>query len=110
MNIDINNKWKSFLNELKAIQKIETYRQVLCLNMLDVGLHGFGDASRVAYEEVVYVRSVCRHGTKTSLWTGKCCVALMKLTTVPRLELLVCALLSKLKVSVKKAVEGMFEC
>lgn len=75
--------------------------------MLDVDLHGFGDASRVAYGEVVYVRSVCRHGVKTSLWTGKCCVAPVKLTTVPRLELLACVFSSKLIVSVNKAVQGL---
>ena len=56
---------------------------------------------------VVYVRNVCRHGVKVSLWIGKCCVAPVKLTTVPRLELLVCALLSKLVVSVKKTVTGL---
>ena len=75
--------------------------------MLDVDLHGFGDALKVAYGAVVFVRSVCRHGVKVSLWTGKCCVAPVKLTTLPRLELLACVLLSKLIVSVKKAVAGL---
>ena len=75
--------------------------------MLDVDLHGFSGASRVAYGAVMYVRSVCRYGVKVSLWTGKCCVAPVKLTTVPRLELLACVLLSKLIVSVKKAVTGL---
>ena len=58
------------------------------LRMLDVDLHGFGDASRVAYGAVLYVRSVCRHDVKVSLWTRKCCVPPVKVTTVPRLELL----------------------
>ena len=56
---------------------------------------------------MVLVRSVCRHGVKVSLWTRKCCVAPVKLTTVPRLELLVCVLLPKLIVSAKKAVAGL---
>ena len=72
--------------------------------MLDVNLLGFGDASRVAYGAVVYVR---RDSVKVSLWTGKCCVAPVKLTTVPRLELLACVLLSKLIVSVKRALAGL---
>ena len=55
----------------------------------------------------MYVRSVCRHGVKVSLRTGKCCVVPVKLTMVPRLELLACVLLSKLTVSVKKAVAGL---
>ena len=107
VNIDINNKWKLFLSDLKTIKQIETNRHVLCYDILDVDLHGFGDASRVAYGTVVYVRSVCRHGVKVSLWTGKCCAAPVKLTTVPRLELLACVLLSKLIVSVKKTVAGL---
>ena len=41
------------------------------------------------------------------LLTGKCCTAHVKLTTVPRLELLACILLSKLIVSIKKAVAGL---
>ena len=63
---------------------------------------------------MVFVRSVCRHGVKVSLWTRKCCVAPVKLTTVPRLELLVCVLLPKLIVSLyqqKRQLQGcwMFE-
>ena len=79
----------------------------MCCDILDVDLHAFSDASRVANGAVVHVKSVCRHGAKVSLWTGKCCVAPVKLTTVPRLELLACALLSKLIVSVKKTVAGL---
>ena len=85
VNIDVNNKWKLSLSELKAIKQIESNRHVLCCDMLDVDLHGFGDASGVTYGAVVYVRSVCRHGVKVSLWTGKCCVVPVKLTTVPGL-------------------------
>ena len=48
VNTDVNNKWKLFLSELKTIRQIETNTQVLCCDMLDVDLHGFGDASSVA--------------------------------------------------------------
>ena len=58
VNIDVNNKWKLFLSKLKTIKQIETNRHVLRCDMLDVDLHGFSDASRVAYGAVVYVRSV----------------------------------------------------
>ena len=95
------------ISELKTTKQIEVNRHVLCCDMLDVDLHGFSDTSRVAYGAVVYVRNFCRHGFKVSLWTGKCCVAPVKLTTVQRLELLACVLLSKLIVSVKKAVTGL---
>ena len=102
VNIDVNNKCKLFLSELKTTKQIEINKHVLCCNMLDVDLHGFGDASRVASRAMVYVRSVCRQSVKVSLWTGKCCVAPVKPTTVPRLKFLACVLLSKLIVSVKK--------
>ena len=44
VNIDVNNKWTLFLSELKTIRQIQTNRDVLCCDMLDVDLHGFGDA------------------------------------------------------------------
>ena len=75
--------------------------------MLDIDLHGFGDASRVAYGTVVDVKNVCRDGVKVSFWTGKFCVAPIKLTTVLRLELLASVFSSKLIMSVKKAVTGL---
>ena len=58
VNSDVNNKWKLFLSKLKTIKQIETNRHVLRCDMLDADLHGFGDASRVAYGAVVYARSV----------------------------------------------------
>ena len=67
VNIDVSNKWKLFLSELKITKQIEVNRHVLCCNMLDIDLHGFSDASTVAYGVVVYVRKVCRHGVKVSL-------------------------------------------
>ena len=60
--------------------------------MLDVDLHGSGNAIRVAYRAVVCVRNVCKHDVKVSLLTAKCCVASVNLSTVPRLELLACCL------------------
>ena len=53
-----------FLSELKTIKQIETNRNVLCCDMLSVGLQRFGDTSRVAYGAVVYVINVCRHDVR----------------------------------------------
>ena len=53
VNSDVNNKWKLFLSKLKTIKQIETNRHVLCCDMLDVDLQGFGDALMVAYGVVV---------------------------------------------------------
>ena len=53
VNIVVNNKWKLFLSKLKTIKQIETNSHVLCCDMLDVDLQGFGDALMVAYGVVV---------------------------------------------------------
>ena len=39
-------------------KQIEANRHVLYCDMLDVDLHGFGDASRVVYGAVVYVKNL----------------------------------------------------
>ena len=63
---------KLFLSELKTTKQIEVNRHVLRCDMLDVDLHGFTDASRVAYGAVVYVRNVCRHGLRLVDWEMLC--------------------------------------
>ena len=107
--IDINNRWKVFINELFKLDKIETKRHVLYCSKQEIELHGFCDASTLAYGAVVYVRSVCEHGVKVCLWTAKSCVVPAKVHTLPRLELMGSALLPKLVVSVKLAVEKMLK-
>ena len=62
VNIDVNNKW--FVSELKTIKQIETNRHVLCCDMLDVDLHGFGDASEMFVDTVS--RLVCGLGNVVS--------------------------------------------
>ena len=103
------NKWKSFINELKSVKRIEIQRHVLCCDSKETELHGFCDASTVAYGAVVHARSVCAHGVKVSLWAAKSCVVPSKEQTVPRLELLEAVLLSKLIVSTKSAVERVLK-
>ena len=68
-------------------------------------MHGFCDSSNVAYAAAVYVRVVTSVGMVVNLLSAKSKVAPLKAVTIPRLELLACLLLSKLVVSVRKAVE-----
>ena len=105
--VDINNRWKVFINELFKLDKIETKLHVLCRGKQEIELHGFCDASTLAYEAVAHVRSVCEHGVKVCLWTAKSSVVPTKVHTVPRLELMGSVLLSKLVVPVKLAAEKM---
>ena len=96
---------KLFLSELKTTKQIEVNRHVLRCDMLDVDLHGFTDASRVAYGAVVYVRNVCRHGLWLVYWEMLCRTCKTNYGT--KVRLLACVLLSKLIVSIKKAVTGL---
>ena len=71
---------------IKLVKTIETQRHVLCCDSKESELHGFCDASTVAYGAVVHTRSACSHGQKVSLWTAKSCVVPSKEQTVPRLD------------------------
>lgn len=62
----------------------------------------------------VYVWVACQRGIKVTLWASKFRLPPSKLYTIPRLELMLSLLMSKLIVTIKKAVEcdgdlsGMF--
>ena len=94
---------------VKLVKTIEIQRHVMCCDSKESELHGFCDASTVAYGAVVYTRSACAHGLKVSLWTAKSCVVPSKEQTVPRLELLAAVLLLKLIVSTISAVERVLK-
>ena len=76
-------------------------------------LHGFSDASEVSYAGVVYLRMTDASGhVYTSLVCSKTKVALIKRSTLPRLELYGAYLLAKLLFHVKEALslplQGVF--
>ncbi|XP_050555621.1 uncharacterized protein LOC118273288 [Spodoptera frugiperda] len=69
-------------------------------------LHGFSDASNVAYAAVVYVRIIDREGQiHTTLVTSKTRVAPVKQVSIPRLELCGAVLLAKLLQEVASTLE-----
>lgn len=68
-------------------------------------LHGFADASNVAYAAVVYIRVTSISGeTTTTLLAGKSKVAPVKPMSIPRLELSAAVLLSRLMESVRTSL------
>ena len=73
--------------------------------IVSLELHGFRDSSDVAYAAAVYMRVVTSMGVIVILLKAKSKVAPLKAVTLPRLGLLACLLLSKLVVSVRKAVD-----
>ena len=77
----------------------------VCEKIVSLELHGFCDSSNVAHAAAVYVRLVTSVRVVVNLLSAKSKVAPLKAVKIPRLELFACLLLSKLVVSVRKAVE-----
>ena len=67
------------------------------MKIVSIQLHGFCDASEVAYAGVVYLRAIdSRNQVHISLVIAKTRVAPIKRLTIPRLELCSAVILSKL--------------
>lgn len=92
------NRWESIFRTFDNLDDIYLSRwtnQDADSSRLE--LHGFADASNVAYAAVVYLRVQSLSGDVTmSLLTGKSKVAPLKPISIPRLELLAAVLLSRL--------------
>ena len=80
-------------------------RQMLCCERIFVQLDGFCDSSEKAYCAIVYIRVLCSHGVKVTLWSGRSRVASAKGHSIPRFELMACVLLGRLMADVKKTIE-----
>lgn len=91
-------EWLSFRNNLNHLRDFRLPRWIHT-SQLDVllELHGFSDASNVAYAAAVYVRCIDANGrVHVSLVAAKTKVAPVKQVSIPRLELCGALLLSKL--------------
>ncbi|UYV70238.1 hypothetical protein LAZ67_7002259 [Cordylochernes scorpioides] len=99
---DIKEKWNNFRAELLKLGELSIPRYVwACEKDRDVQLHGFCDASSVAYSAVCYLRTVSLDGqVHISMLAAKTRVAPCKSLTLPRLELCAALLLSQLYRSV----------
>ncbi|UYV69790.1 hypothetical protein LAZ67_7000738, partial [Cordylochernes scorpioides] len=99
---DIKEKWNNIRAELLKLEDLSIPRYVwACEKDRDVQLHGFCDASSVAYSAVCYLRTVSLDGqVHISMLAAKTRVAPCKSLTLPRLELCAALLLSQLYRSV----------
>ncbi|GFX69208.1 uncharacterized protein TNCV_3563841 [Trichonephila clavipes] len=90
----IAKEWNDFMSTLPVIQNIHVPRLVIGKGRIII--HGFADASRAAYDAVLYAQSISEEDVPTRLLCSKSRVAPVKPVTIPRLELCACVLLSQL--------------
>ena len=96
---DIRDSWEKWKRELPVLTKklISRCYYPKDVKIASTQLHGFSDASEVAYSGVIYLHMVDTTGrTHVSLVQSKTKVAPLKRLTIPRLELSGANLLAKL--------------
>ncbi len=99
---DVWFKWRSELPELSHKYIPRCYFDVVS-HISSVQLHGFSDASKVAYSAVVYLRLTdTSNHNQVLLVMSKTKVAPIKCLSIPRLELCGAHLLAQLLNHVKK--------
>jgi len=71
-------------------------------------LHGFSDASSLAYREVLYPKTVYCNGSVTvRIIAAEACVSPVKSQTIPCLELVAAIVLSRLVVTMHNSLDNM---
>ncbi|XP_052565845.1 uncharacterized protein LOC128093365 [Culex pipiens pallens] len=110
--------WNRFRSELSCLNSLRINRRITVDDAVDVELHGYADASKVAYGCSIYLKSFKRDGTtEMQLICGKSRVAPMKELqrnekqdatpdeqTIPRLELCAALLLAEILEKVRETL------
>ncbi|XP_072392248.1 uncharacterized protein [Diabrotica undecimpunctata] len=95
--LHIQSEWLSFRDQLHELNKLQIQRNVVLPNSVLIEMHGFCDASEVAYGAAIYIRSVDKKGNIfINLLFAKSKVAPVKKLSIPRLELSGALILSRL--------------
>ncbi|XP_065082642.1 uncharacterized protein LOC135705019 [Ochlerotatus camptorhynchus] len=103
---DILVEWVNFRASLTTLNQIQVPRCVKLSGAIRYEIHGFADASIVAYGACIYLRCVLPDGSaELRLMCAKSRVAPLKATTIPRLELLAALLLARLGAKVIEVME-----
>ena len=109
VNEDIQEKWvkwKCNLNILKDIKLSRCYKPEGFSKVVSSSLQCFSDASENGYKQVVYMRLVNATGKiHCSLVIAKSCVAPIKYTSIPRLELAAAVLLTEMSAIIRKELQ-----
>ena len=107
---EFNDRWKTIIDDINLVSEIEFPRCLLAEiesdDIKSVELHGFSDASKIAYGTNVYLRIETSNGISSHLISSKARIAPLKTKTILRLELLAALLLAKLITSVANALRN----
>ena len=105
---EISDKWVEIVNDILHVSSIEFPRSLLTdieqTDVESIELHGFSDASKIAFGACVYIRIKSSKGIKTQLVAAKSRIAPLKNETIPRLELMAAVVLAQLITSVHSAL------
>ncbi|XP_036146899.1 uncharacterized protein LOC118646978 [Monomorium pharaonis] len=102
----ILDHWESIYSQLAHLNHLRIKRWTGLLPGQRVELHGFADASTLAYAASVYLKFISADGEiHVTLLAGKSKVAPIKSITIPRLELLAAHLLARLLGFVRMTLE-----
>ncbi|XP_059053907.1 uncharacterized protein LOC131848156 [Achroia grisella] len=103
---NIINEWHTYRTGLSELTKINIPRWFgTKFTSSRVELHGFSDASKIAYSAAVYIRLTDEHGNiHVTLVSAKTKVAPIKQISVPRLELCGAVLVTRLLVEVAEVL------
>ncbi|XP_033231938.1 uncharacterized protein LOC117182932 [Belonocnema kinseyi] len=95
---DLAQEWYDFCTKLPALSRISIPRWTFCgRDTNSIEIHGFSDASRLAYSAVVYSRIISESGEiAVKLLIAKTKVAPIKTVSIPHLELWAATLLTRL--------------
>jgi hypothetical protein len=96
--MEIYTRWVNFIDSLPAINNINIPRRIISIeNPIIIEVHGFCDASELAYGACMYIRAIDKNNRKSShLLCSKFRVAPLKTISLPRLELCGALLLARL--------------
>ncbi|XP_063972042.1 uncharacterized protein LOC135159909 [Diachasmimorpha longicaudata] len=103
---DVQKEWQEFYQQLPVLQEFQHPRKALTQLVQRIELHGFCDASNLAYGACIYVKSISTTGTtQVSLLCAKSRVApLTNKPFSPRLELCGALLLARLMTNVRNII------
>lgn len=103
--LDVHTTWLSFCEEISHLGNIEIPRHVFVQGAARFEIHGFSDASELAYGAAIYIRNINENGyISVNLLCAKTKVAPLKKITLPRLELCGALVLSRLY---QKVIESL---